>query len=123
MSVGLLGGAGRHVLVVDDDAGVRQALVDILTDEGHRVSAARHGAEALELLRTAERPDVIVLDLTMPVMDGWTFREHQRQDPALAGIPLIVMSAASARGRKVDANRVLAKPVDIDVLLESILAV
>lgn len=80
------------VLVVDDDALIRDVLSDILEDRGFSVETASNGAEALKKLRGI-RPDVILLDLNMPVMDGREFRQAQRADPALWHIPTVVMTA------------------------------
>jgi CheY-like chemotaxis protein len=81
------------VLVVDDDSAIRQCLVDLLTDEGYDVRAACEGAEAFDSMGIC-RPDVIILDLRMPVMDGWTFRRRQRELIDYKTIPTIIMSAA-----------------------------
>ena len=78
---------GQAVLVVEDDAAARQALVLLLGTEGYAVSAAANGQEALAFLRTRPPPDLILLDLMMPVMDGYEFRRVQRQDAALARSP------------------------------------
>lgn len=85
------------VLVVDDDAAIRSAMACMLEDEGFEVSTANNGAEALDCLRDGLRPCAIILDLMMPVMDGWDFRAMQQQDPALSAIPVIVVTAAGFR--------------------------
>jgi CheY-like chemotaxis protein len=85
---------GARILVVEDDPDLRTSLADALTDLGYDVRVAGNGAEALAALERGERPDVILLDLMMPVMDGWTFRTLQRRDPGLADIPTIVVSAS-----------------------------
>ena len=105
-----------HVLVIDDDADIREALRCLLEAEGHRVTEAADGRMALGSLARG-RVDVIVLDLMMPVMNGWEFREAQRGDPALADIPVIVISAAAQR-RPVEAAAFLAKPFDASRLIE-----
>src|SRR5690349_23695253 len=88
------------VLVVEDDFDLRDALVPILEYEGHRVVSAANGKEALERLRTMPPPSLILLDLMMPVMDGEQFRAQQLRDPALASIPVVIVSAhASAEER------------------------
>ena len=105
------------VLVVDDDPDILDAICDILDAEGYAVARARHGGEALE--RVAERrPDLILLDLMMPVMDGWQFREAQVQNAELAKIPVVVVSAAGRdRLERIDADAYLSKPVDLEELL------
>src|SRR5688572_31411875 len=84
--------AGRGVLVVDDDGDIRNLVTLLLGDEGCDVRSVANGLRALEIL-SSWRPDVILLDLMMRVMDGSTFLAHQRVHPELNGIPVIVMSA------------------------------
>jgi CheY-like chemotaxis protein len=87
--------AGR-VLVVEDDEDIRESLAQVLRDEGYAVAAAANGREALAQLRSDEpRPDIILLDLMMPVMDGWQFRVAQQEDPQLAAIPVVILTALS----------------------------
>ena len=87
-------GDAKAVLLVEDDIDVREAVADTLDEAGYRVSPARNGQEALDMLRSgAVQPRVILLDLMMPVMDGWQFREEQLRDPALASIPVVALSA------------------------------
>lgn len=108
------------VLVIDDDHDIREALVDILEDAGFSVATARHGAEALQLLKSAVRPSLILLDLNMPVMNGHEFRAAQQAIPALARIPTIVMSAADRlqeQAASMDVSEVLAKPVKLADLM------
>lgn len=87
-------GGGPVVLVVEDDRDAREALAELLQAEGFEVVTAPNGLAALQALRAGLRPSVIVLDVMMPVMDGWDFRAQQARDPALAGIPVVVMTAA-----------------------------
>jgi CheY-like chemotaxis protein len=103
------------ILVVEDDAGSREALVDILEIRGYSVQAAANGREAMEKLRGSLRPSLIILDLLMPEMDGWEFRSRQKKDPILAKVPVTAITAfAEAR---IDAHHVLTKPLDVDHLL------
>jgi CheY-like chemotaxis protein len=81
-----------QILLVDDDHAIAAALAAVL-DEGYAVRAARDGNEALACLRQGASPDLIILDLMMPVIDGWQFRTIQRGDPRLADIPVLAMSA------------------------------
>jgi CheY-like chemotaxis protein len=86
--------AQTTLLLVEDDADVREAVGDTLEDAGYRVLFAKNGREALDLLRgSAHRPALILLDLMMPVMDGPQFRKEQVADPRLAAIPVVVLSA------------------------------
>ena len=109
------------VLVVDDDPDILDAICDILEAEGYRVSRARHGVEALEQV-DGERPDVILLDLMMPVMDGVAFSQALRQRPAVSDIPIVVISADGnpQRAASVGATGYLAKPFDIEALLSQV---
>jgi CheY-like chemotaxis protein len=111
------------VLVVEDDHDVREALEEVLGGAGYGVITARHGAEALTHLRSGSLPALILLDLSMPVMDGAAFCAEQKKDPRLAPIPIIVLSAAGALADKVSALAVagyLRKPVRLDDLLTTV---
>jgi CheY-like chemotaxis protein len=111
----------HSILVVDDDPDVRESLTDILVDEGYRVTGARNGREALEVLRGHTRPSLILLDMMMPEMDGWSFRLEQQKIPELAGIPVVILSAhgnVRDAALALGAADYLRKPLRIDVLLE-----
>jgi CheY-like chemotaxis protein len=111
------------ILLVEDDADVREALADVLQDAGYDVARAADGAEGIRALRAGLRPAAIVLDLMMPVMDGFQFRAEQRSDPDLARIPVILVSADRALDRDASAMGVaarLAKPAQVDDLLATI---
>jgi CheY-like chemotaxis protein len=111
------------VLVVDDDADIREALVDVLTDHGYSSHAVAHGAAALAALQAGMRPCLILLDLMMPVMDGVTFRQHQLADPDLKELPVLVISAGtdlSVHAIALGAVESLRKPLDLDKLLECV---
>jgi CheY-like chemotaxis protein len=82
-----------QVLVVDDDLEIRHALVDILEDEQYSVMVAANGKEALELIENGPTPDVILLDVMMPVMDGWHFLSARLAHPHLVEVPIIIISA------------------------------
>ena len=113
------------VLIVEDDDEIRELLAEMLTDRGFFVSTARHGKEALELLRTTPLPNVVLLDLMMPIMDGWQMRAEMLADPKLAAIPVIIVSGAADMQDGSDllkAARVLTKPVKWPVLLDSVRA-
>jgi CheY-like chemotaxis protein len=111
------------VLIVDDDADIRDAVREVLQDEGYATVEASQGREALELLRRAEvKPDLLLLDLMMPMMDGWQLRARLREDPTLVAIPIVIMTAHAGVLRAVTnvepPTPVLAKPLDLDRLLE-----
>ena len=107
------------VLIVEDDVDLREMMAQLLTLEGYNAATAANGSEALEYLRhSGDRPQVILLDLMMPVMDGWEFRQRQKADPELAALPVIVLSALDqSRSDGVDAAAYLKKPLDFDRLL------
>ncbi len=114
-----------HILLVEDDDALRQVLAEVLADEGFQVDAAANGQAALDHLRDGGRaPDLILLDLVMPVMDGWTFRNEQRHDARLARIPTVVLSASfppdSPRMRALQAEAILSKPVSIERLMRAV---
>jgi signal transduction histidine kinase len=112
---------GTRLLLVEDDVSIRSALAEMLGDEGFTVTTADNGRDALDQLRSGTPPDVIVLDLMMPVMDGWEFRVEQRADPLLATIPLLAMSAdLSAKARAIAADGYVRKPIDFPDLLRQI---
>jgi CheY-like chemotaxis protein len=111
------------ILVVEDDDTVREALAMVLEHEGYRVGVAADGAEALALLRGGLSPCLILLDLMMPVMDGWQFRREQLNDPRLAPIPVVVVSAHTRAAEFAAAPGiadVIAKPIDFDRLLDTL---
>jgi CheY-like chemotaxis protein len=117
-----------RVLVVEDDDDTRDALEELLGNAGYQVLVAANGAAALSLLRRepgARRPpcDLVILDLMMPIMNGWDFRAKQRADPALAGIPVLLMSAgghlAVVSGELGVADHI-SKPVEAPDLLNKV---
>src|SRR6266496_6722379 len=87
------GAAHERILLVEDDRSIRDVLRAILEEEGYAVTTAENGRRALEHLRSGGAPDLIVLDLRMPIMDGWQFRAMQKADPVLATIPVLAVSA------------------------------
>jgi CheY-like chemotaxis protein len=112
-------GIQKRVLVVDDDASIRELLLTALEDDGYEVMTAVNGQDALAVCERW-RPDVIVLDLMMPVMDGWTFAKRLRERD---DIPIVVLSAATdlARHAKIiGAAAVIGKPFDLDQLLPKV---
>ena len=111
------------VLVVEDDEGLRDMMAQLLTLEGFQTATVANGQEALAYLHTSSRPEVILLDLMMPVMDGWEFRRQQQADPALAPVPVIVLSALDqVRATNLKAEAFLKKPLDFDRLLSLVRA-
>jgi CheY-like chemotaxis protein len=116
--------ANARILVVEDDSAIRQSLAELLEDEGFEVTCAANGAEALTTLAGGDAPSLILLDLTMPVMDGWTFRTAQRSDPSLARIPTVVLSASygvdGAAIEGLEPAAFFAKPFDLERLIETV---
>ena len=93
-------------------------MAQLLSLEGINAATVANGREALEYLQESDRPDVLLLDLMMPVMDGWEFRRRQQADPSVSGVPVIVLSALDpSRAADVNANAFLKKPLDFDRLL------
>ncbi|MGK4006627.1 response regulator [Sorangium sp. So ce1036] len=112
----------KRILVVDDDPDIRETLAELLQEEGYAVASAAHGAEALSALRTDPRPGLILLDLMMPIMDGWQFRAEQKKDPELASIPVVIISA-TGRDELVSslgAAQFLKKPINLEQLLAAV---
>jgi signal transduction histidine kinase len=107
--------------VVEDDAPIRESLTELLESEGYDVHGCDNGAVALERLHAAAAPDVIILDLRMPVMDGWQFRAKQRAEASLASIPVVAISADdSPQARAVHADAYLHKPFQTKQLLATV---
>jgi CheY-like chemotaxis protein len=110
------------ILVVDDDRDLRESLCEVLCEEGYRATGVADGQEALEFLRAAaELPRLVFLDLMMPRMNGWQFRDAQKRDPRLAAIPVAVITAMGSEAtiRSIDADQVIRKPPGIEELLET----
>ena len=107
------------VLVVEDDDDIRECLADVLSEEGYTVETAENGREALQLLRRF-RPCVILLDLMMPVMDGWELLGELRSDGDWATLPVVVVSAANETKAPEGVRQYLRKPVPINILLHAV---
>lgn len=110
-----------RILVVEDDELLRDAMGLLLEEQGHQIAFAENGREALTWLHAHPLPDVIVLDLRMPVMSGWEFRAIQKVDPELALVPVVAISAdGSAHAASISAQAYLHKPIDPRHLLATI---
>ena len=108
---------------MEDDSDLREALSEVLRDEGYTVAMAADGREALDHLRRESRPSLILLDLTMPVMNGWQFRDEQRRDPDLSEIPVVVLSASdrlAEKMRPLGVTDYVRKPIELGHLLRMI---
>jgi CheY-like chemotaxis protein len=111
-----------YVLVVDDDPAIRGLVADALRSEGYTVDLAAHGREALEAMR-ARRPATVVLDLMMPVMDGFRFMEACHREQLCDNVPIVVISAVQEALRRlydVPVHACIAKPFDLDDLLRTV---
>jgi len=110
------------ILIVDDDAGIRQLLLLFLEHKGYTAKSVANGREALDHLQTDQPlPQLILLDLMMPIMDGATFRQAQQADPRIATIPVVVLSAAEniePQAPLLTANAYISKPIEFDSLLQ-----
>jgi CheY-like chemotaxis protein len=117
----------KHILVVEDDISIQQMMADVLEEEGYSVSSAPDGSEALALLHSSQlQPDLILLDLMMPHMDGWTFCAELRRDPRFADIPIVVLSASNYLRQQplpLDAVGSLAKPFQLGTFLDLVASV
>ncbi len=112
-----------YILIVEDDDDIREALTQILELEGYVVRQAANGREALDITSQQATPSLILLDLMMPVMDGWQFRAEQMKDAALSKVPVVVISADASVHEKVasfGAASVLPKPISLDRLLRAV---
>lgn len=106
------------VLIVDDEDEIAETLRELLTAEGFEVTIANNGLDGLERVRET-RPDVVLLDIMMPVMDGRAMCRALRADPATADLPIVVMTAGGSMGRDTcDYTALLRKPFDVDVLID-----
>ena len=112
-----------HILIVEDDPFIRESLTELLIEEGYQVEAAREGQEGLNKLRTAQDCKLVLLDLMMPVKDGFAFRREQQAEPELAKVPVIIFSADTSISQDHPEFRgatLLSKPVELDLLLSTI---
>jgi CheY-like chemotaxis protein len=118
--------AGGKVLLVDDDYAILDGVSDFLECEGYGVVSASNGIDALNQLRSGLRVNAIVLDVMMPMMDGWDFRAEQLADPSLRDIPVVVISACGFARETLQhqfkAHEVLPKPLDLDGFLRALRA-
>lgn len=110
------------ILIIEDDIDIRESLADILTFEGHNIVTAGNGQEGLDYLNAhpKETPDLILLDLMMPIMDGDTFLENLESHLAHINIPIIILSAAICGKERENVVAFMKKPVDLDNLLKNI---
>jgi CheY-like chemotaxis protein len=113
------------ILIVEDDADIREAMAAFLEAEGYPIAEAANGQEALRLLRSQRMFCLVLLDLYMPVMNGWEFREEQLRDPTIAGIPVVIVSADRTARQKASQLRAIdymVKPIEFSALLGTVAA-
>jgi CheY-like chemotaxis protein len=111
----------RRIMIVDDDEEIRETLGELLGQEGLEILEACDGVDALTHLSQGARPDLILLDLMMPNMDGWRFYDELRRDGAIASIPVVVMTAAGrATSSTIGVKDVLHKPFTLEEVLSVI---
>jgi CheY-like chemotaxis protein len=111
------------ILIVEDDSDIRIDLSEILRDEGYEVAAASNGREALDWLRAGNVPCLILLDLMMPVMDGWQFRARQLKSPGMAMIPVVLLSGAGdlrKHATSLAAKGFISKPLELERVLGTV---
>lgn len=112
--------SSMSVLVVEDEEVIRDTFRLALELEGYHVHTAGNGREALDLLARIPPPCLILLDLMMPVMNGWEFVEKVQKDAALDSIPIVIVSAYGEQAKAIRAKGVLPKPVDLRILVETV---
>lgn len=113
----------KRILVVEDDTSIRELLVELLESEGYQVASAVNGLEGLKHLQSDLNPDLILIDLMMPVMDGYSFRTEQLKKPEWSKIPTVVMSAeanAKEKMKNFNITAFLSKPVELDTILKTV---
>ncbi|MGE0399354.1 MAG: response regulator [Kofleriaceae bacterium] len=113
----------HHILVVDDDSEIRETIVEALRDRGYEALGAGDGVEALDTLRSRSPWCLILLDLMMPIMDGWQMRKEQLADPNLSTIPVVVVSATTdvtQAATTLHAVDYVTKPARLNQLLEAV---
>ena len=106
----------KTLLVVDDEPDIRESLRDALEDEGYRVAVARNGKEALEVLRTLEKPFAVILDIIMPVMSGAEFYAALQADALFADTPVLISTASRAPSGVL----IMKKPIDLERFLDAV---
>src|SRR5207245_1955458 len=110
---------GKSILVIEDDEDIRESLQQVLEMEGYDVVPAGNGREG-RAARSQAEPCVILLDLMMPVMNGWEFLQARREQALAANVPVIIVSAAGARATATPAAAHFHKPIDLDRLLDAV---
>lgn len=110
----------KNTLIIEDDKAIRDSLKFVLEFEGYNVFTASNGKEGIEILSKIPQPCLILLDLMMPVMNGWDFIENLNTNQNHASIPVVVVSAFVEKARNIKARKVLKKPVDVYTLVNTV---
>jgi|SRR5690606_9854498 len=110
----------QQILIIEDDAHIMDVMKLSLELEGFEVIEAKNGKEGLELLNKGLRPHLIILDLMMPVMNGWEFLENIKPNPEISEIPLVVASAFSDKTANLKHSPFLEKPIELEALLSTV---
>lgn len=109
-----------NILIIDDDDAIRKSIASVLELEGYSTSSASDGKQALEMIRAGQIPDIILLDMMMPVMNGWAFLDFLRANANTAQIPVVVVSAFAESAKSVRPHAFVPKPVQLKALLNTI---
>lgn len=113
----------KRVLLIEDEKSIQQMMRDVLEINGYEVHSAGNGREGIDMLTQLEPlPSVILLDLMMPGMNGWQFLDHQRNDPRLKHIPVVVCSAYKESAKSIRPAAIVDKPVQLKCLLGAVQA-
>lgn len=115
-----LGDPCKTILVVEDDAGIRETLSYALELEGYRVVSASNGREGIAALERVHNPCMILLDLMMPVLNGWQFVEAISKVQSYARIPIVILTAFADTAKSIRADAIIPKPIDLDTLLRAV---
>jgi len=111
----------RCILLVEDDRDIREAMQQLLEFEGYSVQTAANGREGLDRLHSTDQPCLILLDLMMPVMNGWEMKESLEKDERLSQIPVVIVTAAGLdKAKTIRSSGILTKPVEVETLLNTV---
>jgi CheY-like chemotaxis protein len=118
-----VGAGAKPILLVEDDDDTRELMAELLRTEGYSVNVASNGLQALELFRRGETPALVIADMHMPVMNGRELLRRMRDEPSLAGVPIVILSGDTTRDGDVlagGASGLVSKPVSVDMLLATV---
>lgn len=107
----------KSVLIVEDDDAIRETLRLALSVEGYTAFGAKDGRDGIEILRKLDSPGLILLDLMMPVMNGWEFMEVMNSDDRLTGIPVVILTAFTDKATSIKSQGIIKKPIDLNLLM------